>query len=89
MNKPAVNHVIATLGVGTICAALDVSTHSVRYAKTTGSFPASWYDVLHDMCMKVGIACPRNAFNWKPPAKNIGDPQTHGHAPVTRQGGAA
>lgn len=69
MNKPAIHHITDTLGAEAICAALGVTPHSIRGARTTGQFPASWYDALQSMCIEVGIPCPRNAFNWKAAAK--------------------
>ncbi|AKG94552.1 hypothetical protein Shpa_41 [Paracoccus phage Shpa] len=72
MNKPAIHHITTTLGTDAICSALGVTPHSVRHARTTGLFPASWYDALSSMCTETGIPCPRNAFNWKARAKKHG-----------------
>ena len=73
MNKPAIQNITRTLGDDAICAALGVTHHSVRGARTTGVFPASWYDTLQSMCIEAGIPCPRNAFNWKAAAKKSSD----------------
>jgi hypothetical protein len=72
MNKPAVHHIINTLTAETIMARLDVSFHMIRYARTTGLFPAGWYAPLKAMADEVGIPCPLSAFNWKSTAKDIG-----------------
>jgi len=72
MNKPAIHNITDTLGADAICAALDVTPHSIRHARTTGLFPASWYDALYSMCDEIGIPCPRSAFNWKAAAKKHG-----------------
>lgn len=84
MNKPAIHHITDTLGADAICAALGVTPHSIRGARTTGHFPASWYDALQSMCIEAGIPCPRNAFNWKAAAKKssgtnstVGKPEKH------------
>lgn len=74
MNKPAIKNITRTLGDDAICAALGVTQHSVRGARSTGLFPASWYDALQSMCIEVGIPCPRNAFNWKASAKKTSLP---------------
>lgn len=73
MNKAAVHHITNTLGTSGICEALGVTGHSVRYARTTGAFPASWFDALSKMCAAAVIPCPRDAFNWKPIAKKYGN----------------
>lgn len=69
MKKNAVHHIIDTLTGEAICAALDVSPHSIRYARTSRQFPASWYRPIKEMCDAVGIPCPLSAFNWKAGAK--------------------
>ena len=73
MNKQAVIHITDAFPVDDLCARLGVTPHSVRYARTVGVFPASWYAVLSDMCTTAGILCPRSAFNWKAPAQATGD----------------
>lgn len=67
MNKQAVHHITDTLGADVICESLSVTHHSIRYARTDGRFPASWYAHLKAMCEDVGIPCPLSAFNWKQP----------------------
>lgn len=69
MNKPAIKNITRTLGDDAICAALGVTHHSIRGARSTGLFPSSWFDKLEAMCIQAGIPCPRNAFNWKAAAK--------------------
>ncbi|WP_145398566.1 hypothetical protein [Paracoccus sulfuroxidans] len=86
MNKPAVHQITDTLGADAICAALNVTSHSVRGARTSGVFPASWYDVLQSMCIEMGIPCPRNAFNWKGLAKISGNYPSHANAARQHQG---
>lgn len=71
MNKKAVHHIIDTLTADAIMAKLDVSFHMIRYARTTGMFPASWYGPLQSMAVDVGIDCPLSAFNWKPTANEV------------------
>lgn len=65
MNKPAVLEITDAIPSELMCARLGVSAHSVRGARTSGVFPASWYAVLSDICAEVGVGCPRDAFNWK------------------------
>lgn len=72
MNKTSVHQITKHFGADVIAATFGVTEHSVRYARTAGVFPASWYDALSIMCLEAGIACPRNAFNWKPVAKKTG-----------------
>lgn len=55
------------IGADRISKAIGVSSHSIRHARTEGTFPASWYAVLSDMCKQQGIECPLSAFNWKTP----------------------
>ena len=75
MNKASVHHITDTLSSDAICARLGVSHHSVRYARTDGAFPASWYGPLKEMCDETGIPCPLTAFNWKTSEKKIGRQQ--------------
>lgn len=65
MNKPAVREITDTLATDALCARLGVKPHSIRHARTTGTFPASWYAPLKAMCDAAGIECPMSAFNWK------------------------
>lgn len=64
MEKPSVI-IIDALGADRIEARLGVTSHMIRYARSTGSFPASWYDTIERMCAEEGVRCPRSAFNWK------------------------
>jgi hypothetical protein len=65
MSKEAVKKITAELGTEAIQEALDVSSHSVRAARTSGVFPASWYGPLLSLCRERGIDCPLEAFNWR------------------------
>lgn len=65
MNKPAVISITDAITSDRICKELGVTHHSVRYARTTGLFPASWYAPLLDLCGDAGVECPMSAFNWK------------------------
>ena len=71
MSKKTVHHMIDTLTADAIMAKLGVSFHMIRYARTTGMFPASWYGPLKVMADDVGIPCPLSAFNWKSTANTI------------------
>lgn len=73
MNKSAVHHIIDALTPETICSDLGVSSHMIRHARTTGVFPASWYDTIAKRCDATGTPCPRSAFNWKRPANGVGN----------------
>ena len=55
------------LGAHVMASALGVSSHSIRYARTEGTFPASWYFIISGLCSGAGIDCPMSAFNWKTP----------------------
>ena len=65
MKHHAVDHIISTIGSEVIEQALDVSSHSVRAAKTKRQFPANWYWPLKSLCEETGIPCPGSAFNWR------------------------
>lgn len=65
MSKEAVKHIIETLGADAICEKLNVGSHAVRYAKTSGMFPSAWYAGLLDLCNEAHLGCPLEAFNWK------------------------
>ena len=73
MNKNAVHQIIDTLTPDAICSELGVNKHSIRYARTTGAFTASWFGPLSKMCVEKGIPCPQDAFNWKSVAKKNGN----------------
>lgn len=75
MSKDAVKKITDELGTRAIQDALDVSSHSVRYARTSGLFPASWYAPLLTLCNDRDIECPLEAFNWRdgPPPQREGD----------------
>lgn len=65
MSKPTIISITDALGSEAICRRLGIGPHSVRYARTEGLFPASWYGPLREMCEAAGIDCPMDAFNWK------------------------
>ncbi len=71
MSKHFVINITDALGVEAITKKLGVTRHSVRHARTTGLFPASWYAPLLAMCGDVGVDCPIEAFNWKSPASTL------------------
>lgn len=71
MSRKPTHHIIDTLTPDAIMSRLGVSFHMIRYARSSGVFPASWYDEIDAMCLSVGIDCPRSAFNWKNSANNI------------------
>jgi len=33
-----------------------------------GSFPASWYAVIEELCEEDGVSCPKNLFAFRQPA---------------------
>jgi hypothetical protein len=67
MNKHPVITITDALGADAMSQRLGVTPHSIRHARATKAFPASWYAPLLDMCAAAGIDCPLNAFNWKTP----------------------
>lgn len=67
MNKPAVITITDAIPAEAICQRLGVTSHSIRHARTTGGFAASWYVGLSELCRDAGIECPKSAFNWKAP----------------------
>jgi hypothetical protein len=65
MSKKSVTSIIEGLGAENIAAGLGVSDHSIRYARTNGSMPASWYRFISAACLERGIPCPLDAFSFK------------------------
>lgn len=65
MDKKPLHHIVDTLTPEAIMARLDVSFHMIRYARSSGMFPANWYAEIRDMCASAGIDCPLCLFNWK------------------------
>ena len=59
------NTIVKHLGSAAIEKACDVSEYSVRAAKRSGSFPASWFNAIDNLCRSAGIDCPRDIFNFK------------------------
>jgi hypothetical protein len=66
MDKPS-HTIIKALGRENIAARIGVSDFSIRHARASGKFPASWYAPLREMCAEAGVACSLDAFNWKSP----------------------
>jgi hypothetical protein len=73
MSNASVSTIIEALGSKAIEDALCVSSHSVRHAKYTGKFPASWYARLSDLCAGKQVECPLSLFNFLQAA--VGDEQ--------------
>lgn len=68
MSKQVVKKIADAIGDEQIASALGVGLHSIRNARWSGGFPASWYPVLKDLSEKAGVPCPMVAFNFKPEA---------------------
>ena len=66
MNRPFVHQIVREVGQGALASLIGVSVHSIRYAKTTGIFPSSWYPSVLRLASERGLECPLSAFNWKP-----------------------
>jgi len=67
MNKEAVKSITDELGADAMCARLGVTEHSIRHARHTGAFPASWFPIVKTMAEDAGLQCPMEVFNWKSP----------------------
>lgn len=67
MNHKATHQITDALGTDKIAAHFGVSERTVRLARTTGEFAASWYKDLAILTKDAGIECPMDAFNWKSP----------------------
>jgi hypothetical protein len=65
MSKDSVGQIVSQIGATRLAAELGVSHHSIRAAKTAGSFPASWYMTIRRLCEEADAACPVAAFNWR------------------------
>lgn len=91
MTSSDVKAITDKLGTDRIKAALGVSHHAVRYARTTGKFPGRWYGPLSRLCLEEGIPCPLSAFAWAGPGEEGAAlaSSSHGHAPVKHKGGQA
>lgn len=68
MSKHSVILITDALGAEAMSQHLGVTLHSIRHARVTKGFPASWYAPLLEMCTSAGIECHLDAFNWKTPA---------------------
>lgn len=62
--KSEVRRLTEQIGSEKLQAALGVSEYSIRHARTTGRFPASWFTVVRDLC---GGECSEELFNFKIP----------------------
>lgn len=60
-----VHQIVKRIGSAKIEAACDVSSHSVRAAKSGNLFPASWFNEVERLCAECDIECPRALFNFK------------------------
>lgn len=89
MSSKPTHQIIDTLTPDAIMARLNVSFHMIRYARTSGVFPANWFNDIDEMCREVGIECPRNIFNWKGSANNVGTARLDCKGPENTQGDAA
>jgi hypothetical protein len=67
MAKNSIRKMTDDLGVDNLASRLRVTTHSIRHARVTGLFPASWFDVIDGMCRERKMDCPRDLFNFKAP----------------------
>lgn len=72
MNKLAVHQITSHLTSPVLEQHLGVGPHAIRYSRTTGIFPGSWYGTVKTLCDAAGIECPLNAFSWK-----VGQHQEH------------
>lgn len=72
MGSHVVQKITKELGNAAIREAVGVSDHSIRYARTTGKFPASWYAPIKAMCDERGVDCPLGVFNFKITTKKVG-----------------
>jgi hypothetical protein len=68
--------IIDKLGGEAISRRVGVKLRSVRFARTAGTFPASWYREISQMCADVGEPCPWDAFNWNTPL--VSEPENAG-----------
>lgn len=53
------------LGPEAIAKRIGVSLYAVRYAKTGGKLPSSWYAAVKEMADAENIPCPEAAFSFK------------------------
>lgn len=70
MAPDIVPNIIDRLGVDRIRAAVNVTEHAVRYARSARIFPARWFGPLSRLCHEEGIPCPLDAFAWAEPARD-------------------
>jgi hypothetical protein len=70
MSKHIIIDITDKIGPDTLARELGVTLHSVRHARTTGLFPASWYGPLLGLCAERDIECPLEAFNWRSPSSS-------------------
>ncbi|QAX31298.1 hypothetical protein [Leisingera sp. NJS204] len=60
-----VSQIIKQLGWHPLAKKLGVGRTAVANAKSTGTFPASWYFIIREMCDEAGIELDDGLFNWK------------------------
>ena len=70
MSKTPVHEILNILGADTVQAKFGVSEFSIKHARSSGRFPASWYGEISKMCADNGIDCPMRAFNFKSPSSD-------------------
>ncbi len=62
---PTVNDIVDLIGSDRIQSICSVKEYSIRAAKRTGVFPASWYKELKSECEARGRICPMSLFSFK------------------------
>lgn len=82
MNKPAVHQIVSALTPEVLQSMFKVGQHAIRFARTEGYFPGSWFGPLEPLCIAANVECPRDAFKWKATAEED-------ETPATLQQGAA
>lgn len=73
MNKSAVHQIVTVLSSEVLQGTFNVGPHAIRFARTEGYFPGSWFGTLEPMCIAAEIECPRDAFKWKGAVEDIPD----------------
>ncbi len=71
MHKESVDQIVSAIGLSRLAAELGVSHHSIRAAKNAGSFPASWYATVRQLCDRHDVPCALAAFNWRKPVEEM------------------
>lgn len=52
------------IGRKAIADHIGASLTAVSNASTEGKFPARWYRGIRDLCVRAGVPCPDEAFNF-------------------------